>query len=123
MPRKTTSPRHSDVLGRALLRAAAVLDIEPSRLAQVLGVSERSITRLARGAYTLKSTSKSWELAALLIRLYQGLDAMTGSDEAAMRSWMWSPNTDLLATPAEDIVTVHGLVRIVQYIEAFRAQV
>jgi hypothetical protein len=75
-----------EVLGKAVLRAAAVLDIEPARLAQVLGVSTSSISRLSRGVYSLKETQKSWELAVLMVRLYQGLETIMAGDEIAMRS-------------------------------------
>lgn len=76
------------VLGKAVLRAADVLGIEPPRLTNVLGVSISSISRLSRGVYSLKSNKKSWELAVLVVRLYQGLESIMAGDEIAMRSWM-----------------------------------
>lgn len=114
---------HPGVLGKAVLRAAAVLGIEPARLAQVLGVSTSSITRLSSGTYSLKSTKKSWELAVLMVRLYQGLESIMAGDEIAMRSWMWNPNIALHATPAEHIATVQGLVSVVEYVESSRSRV
>ena len=66
---KVTSLNYrSEILGKAVLRAAAVLGIEPARLTKVLGVSASSISRLSRGAYSLKRTKKSWELAVLVVR-------------------------------------------------------
>lgn len=121
--RKTTSSRRAAVLGRAVLRAASILGIGPRRLAQVIGVSASSISRLSRGTYSSKRTSKSWELAALVVRLYKGLDTIMAGDKISMRFWMWSPNIDLRATPAEHIVTVQGLVSVVGYVESFRARV
>jgi len=112
-----------EVLGKAVLRAANVLGIEPARLAQVLGVSTSSISRLSRGAYSLKETQKSWELAVLVVRLYQGLETIMAGDEIAIRSWMWNPNTALHATPAEHIATEQGLVDVVGYVESSRARV
>mgnify|MGYP001587530487 CR=1 FL=1 len=91
----------SEVPGKAVLRAAAALGIEKTHLAKVLGVSTGSISRLSRGVYSLKSNKKSWELAVLVVRLYQGLEAIMAGDEIAMRSWMWNLNTALHATPAE----------------------
>lgn len=113
----------SEVLGKAVLRAAAVLGIEPPHLAKVLSISTSSIARLSRGAYSLKETQKSWELAVLMIRLYQALDSIMAGDEIAMRSWMWNHNTALYGIPAEHIATVKGLVDIVGYVESFRARV
>lgn len=120
----TPSLKHrSEVLGKAVLRAAAVLGIEPPLLAKVISISTSSIARLSRGAYSIKETQKSWELAALMVRLYQALDTIMAGDEIAMRSWMWSPNTALYGVPAEQIVTVQGLVDVVGYVESFRARV
>ncbi len=113
----------SKVLGKSVLRAAAVLGIEPARLAQVLGVSTSSISRLSRGTYSLKEIKKPWELAVLVVRLYQGLGTIMAGDEIAMRSWMWNPNTALHGTPAEIIATVQGLVSVVEYVESSRSRV
>jgi hypothetical protein len=125
MQGRTTSSlkNRSKVLGKAVLHAAAVLGIEPARFAQVLGVSTSSISRLSRDAYSLKETQKSWELAVLVVRLYQGLETIMAGDEIAMRSWMWNPNTALHATPAEHITTVQGLVDVVGYVESSRVRV
>jgi hypothetical protein len=113
----------SEVLGKAVLRAAAMLGIEPARLAQVLGISTSSISRLSRGEYLLKKTQKSWELAVLVVRLHQALETIMAGDEIAMRSWMWNPNTALHATTVEHIATVQGLVDVVAYVESSRSRV
>lgn len=115
--------KRSKVLGKAVLRVADVLGIEPACLAQVLDVSTSTISRLTRGTYSLKKTEKSWELAVLVVRLHQGLVSIMAGDDLAMRAWMWSPNTALHGTPAERIVTVQGLVEVVEYVESFRARV
>lgn len=112
-----------EVLGKAVLRAANALGIEPARLAPVLGVSTSSISRLSRGVYSLKETQKSWELAVLVVHLYQGLETIMAGDEIAMRSWMWNPNTALHAPPAEYIAAVQGLVNVVGYVESSRSRV
>lgn len=122
---RTTSSRksRSEVLGKAALSAAAVLGIEPARLAKVLGISASSISRLLHGAYSLKSTKKPWELAVLVVRLYQALESIMAGDEIAMRSWMQNHNIHLNAIPAEYIATVQGLVDVVGYVESFRSRV
>jgi hypothetical protein len=112
-----------EVPGKAVLRAAAMLDINPPHLAQVLGVSASSISRLSHGTYSLKSTKKSWELAVLVVRLHQALESIMACDEVAMRSRMWNTNTDIHGTPAEHIATVQGLVDVVGYVESSRARV
>lgn len=125
MGRTSTDPstHRAGALGEAVLRAAAALGIKPAHLARVLGLSVGSISRLARGAYTLKRRQKSWERAVLVVRLHQGLESIMASDPVAMRSWMRSSNTDLHAEPVELIATAQGLVCVVGYVEAFRAKV
>lgn len=125
MQGKTTSSlkNRPKVLGKAVLHASNVLGLEPARLAQVLGVSVSSISRLSRGTYSLKEAQKSWELAVLVVRLYQGLQTIMAGDEVASRSWMWSPNTALHGVPEEVIVTVQGLVNVVEYVESSCARV
>ncbi|RMF13804.1 MAG: DUF2384 domain-containing protein [Gammaproteobacteria bacterium] len=63
------------------------------------------------------------QLALLLIRLYRGLYALLGGDEAAMKHWMRSSITTLRGTPATLIHDVTGLVHVVEYIDAIRGKV
>lgn len=112
----------SKVLRKAVIHAAGVLGIEQARLAQVLGVSTSTISRLSRSTYSLKKTQKSWELAVLLVRLHHGLESIMAGDKIAMRSWMWNSNTALHCTPVEHIVTVSGLMNVLQYVESCQAR-
>ncbi len=118
----TTNDR-SQVLTKALLRAAEILGLDQATLAKVLGVSPAFISRMYAGQYQLNPDSKEWELATLLVRLYRGLDAIMASDEAALRAWMQQSNTDLDAVPATQIIHVAGLVQTVAYVDAYRAHV
>lgn len=90
-------------------------------LAQVLGLSEATVSRLRRGEVSLTEGSKPFELAALLVRAFRSLDAITGGDERTARAWMTSPNTALGAPPAELVRTVTGLTDVVAYLDARRA--
>lgn len=122
----TTAPsaaHRSTVLTQAVLRAAEILGLNQAALAEVLGVSPATVTRMAQGDYELREGGKEWELAALLVRLYRGLDAMMAADEEALLSWVNSLNNDLQAVPASHIRTVQGLVDTVEYVDAYRARV
>lgn len=105
----------------AFLRAAKILGLDKKRMAQVIGVGERTLDRMRSGEKTLKPDSKEWELALALIRLYRSLDAVCASDEKVVRQWMQSPNKDLDAVPAERIVSIEGLMSTVDYVDAYRA--
>ena len=109
------------VLAKATHRSAGLLGLNGATLARVLGVSEASVSRIARGERSVPPDSKEGELALLLVRLYRSLDALVGNDEARRLAWMRSPNDALHGTPAELILTAQGLVAAVAYLDAMRA--
>ena len=68
MPRASPSTKLDprQVLTGAVLRASALLEITQSGLAQILGLSPSTVSRMANGTYTLDIQKKEWELGALL---------------------------------------------------------
>lgn len=115
--------RPDTVLSKAVLKAADMLGLNGKQLAEVLGVSASSITRMTSGDYVLADKSKEWELGLLLVRLYRSIDAMVAGDEHSRLAWMSNPNTDLHGVPSTLINTVQGLVQTVEYVDAYRARV
>jgi len=114
-------PDRQAVLTKALLKAAALIGINDAELAQTIGTSPSSISRMHNGNRTLSEDSKEWELSALLIRLYRSLDSIVAGDQNSLRSWMSSYNNELEATPKEHIKSVLGLVETLDYVDANRA--
>jgi len=115
------SRRRQAVLTTATLRAADMMGLTSSDLARVLGLSPASMTRMRQGRYALESSSKSFELAQLLVRLFRSLDSILGGDLDSLRSWLLSPNSALNGTPSALIQTVRGLVATVDYVDSRRA--
>lgn len=109
------------VLAKATARAAALLGLTGATLARVIGTSEATVSRIARGERGLPPESKEGELAAVLVRLYRSLDALVGNDEAKRLAWMNSHNTALNGTPRQLILKAEGLVTTVAYLDAMRA--
>ena len=109
------------VLAKAVLSAATRLGLRNRQLAAVIGSSEASISRLQHGR-GLDPESTEGELSLLFLRLYRGLDALVGGDDAKARDWLNSENTHLLGVPADRIRTVEGLVDVVQYLDAMRGR-
>jgi uncharacterized protein (DUF2384 family) len=108
------------VLAKALLRAGEMLDLRQSELGAIIGLSPASMSRLANGEARL--TGKTFELSVLFLRLFRSLDAITGGDDAASRSWLRGPNTALdNAAPLDLIKSVQGLIDVVGYVDARRA--
>ncbi len=108
---------------KALLRAAARLDLANKELARVIGLSEASVSRLGRGALALAPEQKSFELALLFVRLYRALDSISGGDVQVARAWLRADNTALGAAPLARIMTIAGLLDTIAYLDARRAPV
>jgi transcriptional regulator with XRE-family HTH domain len=123
-PRNLASvPDRASILTKATLRAAERLGLTGRQLADIVGVSEATVSRLKRGEASLEDGSKPFQLATLLVRAFRSLDAITGGDEAVARAWLTAPNTALSARPVERMVTVQGLVDVTTYLDARRAPV
>jgi uncharacterized protein (DUF2384 family) len=121
--RKHSEPvpsRQGVVLTKAAIRAAERLGIPQKALGNVLGLSAPVVSRMKSGEYTI-ARGKSFELAALFLRLYRSLDAIVGGDEAAARKWMKSSNLALNGAPIDLIQKVYGLTHVVQYLDSKRA--
>lgn len=115
------NPEAGVVLTKAALRAADRLGLSGRQLADIVGVSEATVSRWKRGESLLEPGSKPFELAALLVRTFRSLDAITGGDEAVARRWLAAPNTALAARPMERMTQVQGLVDVTTYLDARRA--
>ena len=117
------APDPGVILSRATVRAARFLAVTQGELAEVIGVSGATLSRLANGQRHLEPGSKPWQLAALFVRLFRSLDAIVGSDDAAARAWLRSDNHALGGAPLALIREPAGLVRTVDYLDAARARI
>jgi len=111
------------ILSRATVRAARFLDLAQADLAEIIGVSAATLSRLANGRKELEVGSKPWQLAALFVRLFRSLDAIVGSDDVAARAWLRGENSALGGVPLKLIRDPAGLVRTVDYLDAARARI
>jgi Antitoxin Xre/MbcA/ParS C-terminal toxin-binding domain/Antitoxin Xre-like helix-turn-helix domain len=111
----------SAILTKATLRAAKRLDVNGKELANVLGVSPPTVSRMHDGKYLLQRQEKPFELAVLFVRLFRSLDAIVGGDDAVAASWLKNHNTALDGQPLALIQTVSGLTNVVAYLDARRA--
>jgi transcriptional regulator with XRE-family HTH domain len=115
------TPAPAPVLSKAALNAAQKLGLNGRELAEIIGTSEASISRLRSGR-GLDPQRKEGELALLFLRLYRSLDTLVGGDEGKARDWLHAMNDHLGGAPAERIRTVEGLVDVVQYLDAMRGR-
>jgi transcriptional regulator with XRE-family HTH domain len=122
-PRTRPATNPAAVLSRATVRAARFLAIAQADLAEVIGVSAATLSRLANGQKHLEPGSKPWQLAALFVRLFRSLDAIVGSDDVAARAWLRNDNHALGGVPLRLMRDPAGLVRTVDYLDAARARI
>jgi Protein of unknown function (DUF2384) len=116
-------PRNSAVVTKAALRAATRLGMTNRAFANVVGLSEATVSRMGSGDYELQPGQKAFELALLFVRLARSLDAIVGGDDAVAGAWLRNPNTALHDAPLKLIQTVPGLMNVLQYLDARRAVV
>lgn len=118
--RERTAPEPSAVLTKAVFRASEDLGLTQRDLAQLLGLSQATVSRLPRRL--LDPASKEGEIALLFLRLHRSLDAIIGGDAAKSRRWLHAPNQHVSGVPASLIMTISGLVRVVEYLDAMRGK-
>lgn len=116
--------RRSRVLTMATLTAAETLGFTQAQLAQIIGVSAPTVSRMKNGDYLLAEERKEWSLAALFVRMYRSLDSMVGGRTEDARAWLNSANRAFdNALPAQLVTDVQGLVHLVDYLDAARGPV
>jgi transcriptional regulator with XRE-family HTH domain len=115
------STRPEQVLGKATARAAEALGLRGKQLAQVVGYSEPTVSRVLTGERGIDPSTKPGELALLLVRVFRSLDALVGGNDRQRLLWMNSHNRALNAIPAELVRTAEGLVRTLAYLDSMRA--
>jgi uncharacterized protein (DUF2384 family) len=120
-PSPTARPGSGAVVAKAAVRAASQLGMTNKVLANVVGLSEATISRMRSKEYELQPDQKSYELAVLFVRLYRSLDAIVGGDDAVAGAWLRNRNTALHDEPLKLIQTVPGLMNVIQYLDSRRA--
>ena len=116
------APAPDAVLAKAVLRAGAQLGLKQADIAAVLGVHRTAISRL-KTIPSLDPNSKPGELALLLVRLARALFALTGGDPDWMQHFMRTPNHVTGGVPAQQITSIQGLMRVLQFVDGIRGKV
>lgn len=80
----STPEKVAATVSRAVTRAADRLRLNQATLAEILGISHSTASRLVSGTYLLQpSRKREWEFALLFLRLFRSLDAMLGHERQA----------------------------------------
>jgi len=116
------TPDAAATVSKAVVRAAGFLGLSQAALAEVLGVSGATVSRLVGGRDLLQpARRREWEFALLFVRLYRSLGALVGNDADA-RTWLRNDNLALGARPVELIRGAEGMVRVLHYLDASRGR-
>ena len=113
-----TKPDASATLTKAVLNAAKALGMSQEDLGMIVG---RDRTVFHRGG--LDPSSKSGELALLLIRVYRSLFGLVGGETHNLRHWMHTENNHTGGVPAEQVKSVQGLIHVLEYLDAIRGKI
>ena len=112
------------VVTKALLRAAEALGLSSAELADIVGTSESTLSRVRnhkRGPIPLGS--KEGELALLFLRVFRSLDALVGGNEIHARAWLAADNHHLGGVPLQRMKKIEGLVDVAEYLDAMRGTI
>ncbi|NJD08838.1 MAG: DUF2384 domain-containing protein [Methylococcaceae bacterium] len=112
-----TQPDPAQVLATAFLKAGKELGLSQAALEQTIDRNRSSISR-----YGIDPETKSGELALLLIRVYRSLFALVGGEGDHMKHWMKTANRHIGGIPAQQVLTIQGLVSVVEYLDAMRGK-
>ena len=117
-PNRKSQPDPGAVLGKAVLRAGAIMGLSRAELGEVLGRDRSSISRSG-----VDPASKAGELAMLLLRCFRSLAVMVDDNDQQMREWLLAPNRHTGGVPLQQLRTVAGLVTVCEYLDAIRGKV
>jgi len=126
-----TLPSNSAIVANSLMEASRFLGVTQEQTAAAIGVSRATIARMKKRATdnlandeAISSSSKAFELALLVIRIYRSLYAILGGNQQAMKHWMTTPNRHLAnEKPVELIQSAMGLGRVIWYLDAMRGKI
>ena len=113
-----TKLQEAQVLATAFLNAGKELGLSQSVLEKIIDRDRSSISRSG-----INPNTKSGELALMLIRIYRSLFVLMGGKSVQMKHWMQTSNLHTGGVPADQILCIADLVKIVGYLDAMRGKV
>jgi len=111
----------ASVLMKAFNNACDVMHISTADKSRMLGVNASTLSRNAAKGF--EPDSKTGELQLHFIRLYRSLFAIAGGDNDFMHHWYSTNNSALNGVPAKLCLSIEGLFRTNQYLDAMRGKV
>lgn len=117
-------PDEAAVVSKALLRAAEALGLSSAELAEIIGTSESTLSRLrTRKRGPIPLGTKEGELALLFLRVFRSLDALVGGNQAHAKAWLHAENHHVRGVPLRRMKKIEGLVDVAEYLDAMRGTI
>lgn len=110
-------PEQASVLAEAFLNAGKQLGLTQADLGEIIGKDRSAVSR-----GRIDPDSKDGELALLFIRCYRALFVLVDGAGEPMRHWMQSENRHTGGIPAQQVKSVQGLVRVLEYLDGIRGK-
>lgn len=117
------SDERERIVTSALCKAVQKLEFTQTELANILGVSKSTASRIMKGTHILKEDQKDYEIAVIFLRIFRSLDAITGGEDRVNVDWMRNENIALSGVPAAMVKNLTGLMNVVTYLDAQRAKI
>lgn len=115
-------PDQSQILAMAITNLKELLTISSDDLGQIIGVHRNTIDRLLKKG-EINPQNKEGQFSLLLIRIYRSLFALNGGNNQAIKHWLTTKNRHVQGVPLEEMKTILGLSRVVNYLDAIRGKI
>ncbi|MDH2465120.1 DUF2384 domain-containing protein [Acinetobacter baumannii] len=109
------------VLAKSLLNTADQLGLKEAQLASIIGVNCDFISNLKANP-ELDPATKQGELAILLIEIYRAVYVLSGRDSEWIHYFMNSYNDATKGVLIEQIQTISGLNKVLNFVDSVRAK-
>jgi hypothetical protein len=110
------------VLTKAICNLSKFYSLSGKDLSKIIGISESSASRLSQGIKFISPNTKEGEMALLLLRIYRSLNAMVGNNHEKAKLWLNSQNKHFRNKPIDEMKTIHGLISVLNYLDAMRGK-
>lgn len=120
----STNRTHQEevVLTKALFNMVKFYSLTGKDLSKIIGISESTVSRLNQGTKLISPYTKEGELVLLLLRIYRSLNAMVGNNHEKAKLWLNHQNKYFKNKPIDEMKSIPGLVRVLNYLDAMRGK-
>lgn len=110
------------VLTKAICNMSKFYSLTGKDLSKIIGISEATASRLSQGVKRISPKTKEGEMALILLRIYRSLNAMVGNNHEKAKLWLNSENKYFHNKPIEEMKTIPGLIKVLNYLDAMRGK-